>query len=61
MRKVTFDIPQVSLAGTSGNDTLRSTANDELLSLSLGGSDTVVLTLPDRSTDMVYDFTPEAS
>lgn len=57
-RKVTFDIPQVSLAGTGGNDTLRGTANDELLSLTPGGNDTVVLALPDRSTDMVYDFTP---
>lgn len=58
MRKVTIDLPQVNLAGTSGNDTLRCTASDELISLSLGGSDTVVLALPDRSTDMVYDFTP---
>lgn len=58
MRKVTIDLPQVNLAGTSGNDTLRGTSSDELISLTLGGSDTVVLPLPDRSTDMVYDFSP---
>ncbi len=58
MRKVTIDLPPVSLTGTSGNDTLHSTASDELISLGLGGSDTVVLALPDRSLDMVHDFTP---
>lgn len=58
LRKVVIDLPPVSLAGTAGDDTLRATANDELLSLTLGGSDTVVLALPDRSTDTIYDFTP---
>lgn len=58
VRKVIVDLPAVALAGTMGNDTLRSTGNDELLSLTLGGNDTVVPALPDRSTDLVYDFTP---
>ena len=58
-RQVVFKLPLVRLDGTASDDTLYATANDEMISLSAGGNDRVVLRLPDESSDLIYDFTPQ--
>lgn len=52
-------MPQIGFTGTIANDTYLSTHNAELMNLSLGGTDTVVLApLGAQGYDYIYNFLP---